>query len=190
MTDSYEFHEHKTPFAGPTVVELDIPSGKIIASDDLREPDHFDVEDENYIDGAFGWDLWAKDFATKANVGYSFVGNTSPVILVKPDGIFRVVKADYDDENVGRPPYEPDDTIIASICTDHWATMITDYQYWLDHGGKTVEELNEPYKFLVFTVFDVTPGKYRWTVYSHSDGFKNHADGRVVYAQLELIEAY
>jgi hypothetical protein len=188
MTD--EFREYKPAFAGPTVAELSIPSGKIIASDDLREPEHFDIEDESFIDGAFGWDLWAKDLAEKANVGYAFVGNTSPSITVKSDGVFRVVKGEYDEENPSKSPYEDDETVIAEICTDHWATMITDYQYWLDHGGKPVEKLNEPYKFLVFTVFDVTPGKYRWTVYSHSDSFRNHADGRLVYAQLELIEAY
>lgn len=190
MTDPYEFPQLKNPFAGPTVVELDIPSGKIIASDDLRGTKHFNVEDDYFIDGAFGCDLWAQDLAKKANVGYAFVGNTSPRITVKPDGIFRVVNGEYDEEDEEKNPFESNETVVAEICTDHWATMITDYQYWLDHGGKTVDDLNEPYKFLVFTVFDVTPGKYRWTVFSHSDGFANHSAERVVYAQLELIEAY
>lgn len=190
MTDPFYPPEYKPAFEGPTVVELSIPSGKIIASDDLREPKHFDVEDDLYIDGAFGCDAWAKKFAERANVGYAFVGNTSPSITVKPDGVFRVVNGEYDEEDEDENPFEPDETVVAEICTDHWATMITDYQYWLDHGGKSIEKANEGYSLQAFTVFDVTPGKYRWTVYSHSDGFKNHSDGRVVYAQLELIEAY
>lgn len=190
MTVPYYPREYKLPFAGPTIVELSIPSGKIIASDDLREPKHFDVEDDVCMDGAFGCDAWAKDFAKKANVGYAFVCNSSPRITIKSDGVFRVVNGVYDEEDEEKSPFESDETVVAEVCTDHWATMVTDYQNWLDHGGKPIEKVNEGYSFPVFTVFDVTPGKYRWTVYSHSDGFRNHSDDRVVYAELELIEAY
>jgi hypothetical protein len=190
MTDSYDYREYQPAFAGPTVVELSIPSGKVIASDDLREPKYFNLEDDSFFEGAFGCDVWARDFAEKVNVGYAFVGNTCPSVTLKNDGIFRVVSGEYDEDNYDKSPFEDDETILAPICTDHWATMITDYQNWLEHGGIPIEKANDGYSLQKFTVFDVKPGKYRWTVYSHSDGFRNHSAERIVYAQLELIEAY
>jgi hypothetical protein len=86
--------------------------------------------------------------------------------------------------------FKDGENMVAEICTDLWAAMLTDYQNWLDHGGPDISTANEHFAVEKFTVFDVTPGKYRWTVYSHADGFDIHAQGRVTYARLELIESY
>ena len=66
--------------------------------------------------------------------------------------------------------------------------MLTDYLNWLDNGGPSIETANEDYGVQKFTVFDVTPGKYRWTVLSHSDMFDT--DSALIFAHLDLIEAY
>lgn len=175
-------------FAGPTVVELSIPSGKVIISDDLRKPKHFDIESplDLYSDGL---DEWARMFAGQVNVGYAFVGNTCPTVTRLSDGGICVVSGEYD-EDTDVVALEDGETEIFTICTDHWAAMITDYQNWIDNGGPTIERANEGYGLQKFEILDVTPGRYRWTAFSHSDSFDTHAVERNVYAQLELIEAY
>ncbi|WP_422758927.1 hypothetical protein [Paenarthrobacter sp. C1] len=169
-----------------TVVEISVPSGRLIASDDLRSVKHFEIEPPMSINYGAGLDAWAKEYA-EINVAYAFVGNTCPSVTRRPDGLIQVVTPSWSE---GKTTLEDDETVVAEICTDLWATMLTDYQHWLDHGGPEVEAANEGYALTVFTVFDVTPGKYRWTVYSHSDRFDRDSPDRVTYAQLELIEAY
>jgi hypothetical protein len=187
MQRTKDYYAKPPVFEDFTVVELSVPSGRIIASDDLRGPDFFDVEQTQSINYGAGLDTWAKAWATEANVGYSFVGNTCPSIARNSDGLIQVVSPDHDEEG-DEEVFENGETVLAKISTAHWAVMITDHQNWLDNGGISIEQ--DPEQISEFTVFDVTPGKYRLTTFSHNDYFDIDRVGRVVYAKLEFIEAY
>lgn len=188
MTDPEEYYAKQPEFHGPTIVEIDVPSGRLIAADSLCDVDHFNIEPPLSIESGVGLDAWAKAFA-EAGVAYAFVGNTCPTVTRRTDGLIQVISPAWDaPTEVG--DVVGDETVEANICTDLWATMLTDYNHWLDHGGPDVETANAPYGLTKFTVIDVTPGKYRWTVHSHADWWDRDATGRINYAQLELVEAH
>lgn len=182
-----DFYAEQPELTGNTVTEISVPSGRLLASDDLREVDHFNIDPPMSVNSGFGLNAWAELLAEKANIAYAFVGNTCPTVIRTSDGALEVISPSLDEEtdepelNVGEIP-------VAEICTDLWGTMLTDYQNWLDHGGREIGDPSEEDA----TIFDVTPGKYRWTVYSHRLGFDTHgeSDDRVTYARLELIEAH
>lgn len=188
MTDPEEYYAKWPEFYGTTVVEIDVPSGRLIAADDLRSVKHFDIDPPLSINYGYGLDVWAKKLA-EVNVAYAFVGNTSPSVTRRSDGLIQVVTPDWDEET-DDARLNDDESVIAKICTDLWATMLTDYQGWLDHGGPEVAAANAGYSLDKHTVFEVAPGKYRWTVFSHSDRFDTDHLELVLYAQLELIEPY
>lgn len=177
MARGPNFYDKQPDFYENTVIEISVPSGKLIASDNLQGPSHFDIDPPMSINHGYGTDLYAKEFAEKANTAYASVGNTCPSIIRLDAGRFTVV----DRARAGQ-------TSVAWICTDLWAVMLTDYQNWLDNGGEEIDKANEGSALDGFTVFDVTPGKYRWTVLSHSDMFDT--DYAEIFAHLDLIEAY
>lgn len=188
MARGHSFYDKLPPFYENTVLEISVPSGKLIVSDDLREPENFRIEAKLNPNYGLGMNALAQEFAEKANMAYGFVGNSCPSVTRQSDGSLLVLQGAYDEEE-DESVFNDDETVVAKICTDHWAAMMTDYQNWLDNGGEEVaEEGFHPNSGT--TVIEVTPGKYRWTAYTHNDNFDLQAYGRVVYAQLELIEAF
>lgn len=176
MPRSRNFYDKQPHFLEHTIVEISVPSGKLIASDNLQGPAHFDIDPPMSINYGYGTDLYSKEFAEKANTAYASVGNTCPSIVRLDSDQFKVARA------------RGNENCVAKIVTDLWAVMLTDYQNWLDNGGPSIETANDGYSLQKFTVFDVTPGKYRWTVLSHSDNFDT--DSARTFAHLDLIEAY
>jgi hypothetical protein len=187
MTRGPNFYAKLPPFYENTVVEISVPSGKLIVSDELRGPERFRIEAKFNPNYGLGMNALAQEFAEKANMAYGFVGNSCPSVTRQADGTLLVVQGEYDEEE-DESVFNDDETVVAKICTDHWAAMMTDYQNWLDNGGNAVEKEGLHHDGGM-TVFDVTPGKYRWTAYTHNDHFDLQAYGRVVYAKLQLIEA-
>ncbi|MGY4541352.1 hypothetical protein ACVWY0_001261 [Arthrobacter sp. UYNi723] len=183
------FYAEQPEYTGTTITEITVPSGRLIAADDLRSVEHFNIEAPLSINSGVGLDVLAVLTAQQANTAYAFVGNTSPMVTRHADGSVEVVSPDWPDD-ADIPVFKDGENMVAEICTDLWATMLTDYQNWLDHGGPDISTANEDFAIEKFTVLDVTPGKYRWTVYSHADRFDIHARGRVTFARLELIESY
>ena len=183
-----DFYADQPEFTGNTVLEVTVPSGKLIVADSLCRLDYFNVEPPASISSGAGLDAWARLFASETNAAYAFVGNTCPRVVRQPDGALEVISTAWDEAE--EPMLNDGETSVAAICTDMWATMLTDYQHWLDHGGQDISTVNQRYSIEVYTLIDVAPGKYRWTVYSHADGFDVHAEGRVAFARLELIEPF
>jgi hypothetical protein len=186
MLDPENYYAKQPPFTGNTVVEIDVPSGKLIAADSLCSVPHFNVEPPLSINYGVGLDAYAVLLAKRANANYAFVGNSSPVIARQADGSLEVISPEWGDFD--EPVLNAGETIVARICTDLWATMLTDYQNWLDHGGPDIGTANDAYALEKYTVIEVPAGRHRWTVFSHADGFDMHAAGRVTYARLERIE--
>jgi hypothetical protein len=187
MITAQEYYAPQEPFTGTTVVEIAVPSGKLIASDDLRMGP-LDIEPQQSINYGVGADAYSRLFAETRNVAYASMGNTCPRITKNTDGLLQVVSPFWSEET--GVVLEKNEEVVARICTDHWATMLTDYDFWLACGGKTVAEANAEFNSETFFLIDVTPGKYRWTVYSHSESFDSDVTDRIVFAKLELIEAF
>lgn len=164
-------------------VEISVPSGRLIAADDLRSVQLFNIETPYDHRGSMDLDLLTESQARETNAVYAFVGNSCPSVLRKKDGSLEVVSPEYGDED--EPLLHEGEVPVADICTDLWATMMTDYQHWLDQGGSPVQPDGGK-----FTVIDVPAGRYRWTPFSHVPGFDIDATGRITYARFELIEAY
>lgn len=188
MSTYPSYYSQPDPFYGQTVVEITVPSGALIVSDDLRRTPTFDIDPQQSINYGAGCDAYSKLLAERANVAYASVGNTCPRVTVNSDGLIRVVSLDWTQET--GPIFEDSEVAVGTICTTVWAAMATDYQHWLDNGGQPIDEANAEFKFDTYFLVDVVPGKYRWTVFSHSDSFDSDEPGRIVYGQLELIEAY
>lgn len=188
-TLSSGYYAEQDEFTGTTVVEISVPSGKLIAADSLRRIEHFNIDAPLSMNSGAGLDAWAQVVAKQSNTAYAFVGNSCPTVTRQPDGSLEVISPAFNEET-DEPVFHKGESPVAEICTDLWATMLTDYQNWLDHNGPDISIANQPFGTDVYTVIDVAAGKYRWTVYSHSDDFDMHAEGRVTYARLECIEKY
>jgi hypothetical protein len=188
MLSPENYYAKQPPFTGNTVVEIDVPSGKLIANDSLCSVNHFNIEPPLSMNYGVGLDAWARLLAEQSNAAYAFVGNSSPSVARQTDGSLDVINPEWEDFD--EPVLNAGETIVARICTDLWATMLTDYQNWLDHGGPDISTANDRFAIQAFTVFEVPPGKYRWTVFSHAEGFDMHAAGRVTYARLECIQKH
>lgn len=188
MTLPRNFYSQPEPFHGTTVVEIPVPSGRLIATDDLRRAPYFAVEPRRSINYGAGLDLWTRDHAEQKQIAQVFVGNTCPSVTKRPDGTLVVVSPEWDEE-ADVPKREDGEIVVADICTDLWSTMMVDYDSWLAHGGADIATANDNFALQVFTVIDVEPGLYRWTTFSADDDFDCNSMGRVVYATLERIGA-
>lgn len=188
MTRTPNYYGRPDPFTGTTVIEIDVPSGQLIASDDLRSVPHFDIDTAQSINYGAGLDAWTRDFADRAQVAQAFVGNTCPRVTRRQDGTLVVVSPEYDEET-DQPRLLDGEVTVASICTDLWSTMLTDYEHWRAQGGPEVAVANAPYALDKFSLIDVEPGLYRWTVFSNDDSFDIDRAGRVEYARLERVDA-
>lgn len=171
------------PFNGETVLEIDVPTGKLVIADSL-EPVFIPaaVGNINYGRGQHETTLqYAKDY----KVASAFVGNSCPTVVQQANGDYLVVSVEFDEEK-NDVIFENGEQEVAHVVTDSWSVELTDYQNWLDQGG---EELNDGASHR-YTVLAVAPGKYRWTVKSHADGWDYYEFPRAEFATLELIEAY
>ena len=170
------------PFYGETVLEIDVPSGKLVIADSLGPV--FYPESVSSINYGRGQHEMALKYAEDYNVASACVGNSCPTITQQADGSYMVVSLDLDKDD--NPAFENGEKEVAYVITDSWSVELTDYQNWLDNGG---DELPEGASHR-YTLLSVTPGKYRWTVKSHADGWDYSDFHRAEFATLELVEAF
>ena len=187
LPSTSEIMRDQPKFYGETVIQINVPSGRIIAADNLGTTPYFDVDQRMSINHGFGMNDWTQQHAEQAQIALAFVGNSCPSITRQTNGSLVVVSLDFD-EDTDEEIVVANEAVVATICTDLWWTMLTDYDHWLSHGGPDVDEANAPYGVTKFTVIDVAPGLYQWTNYSNSDGFYRDESGRIEYARLDLIE--
>lgn len=174
------------PFYGETVIELDVPSGKLVIADSLY-PIFVPAAIGDYNYGRGQHDT-ALGYAEECKVASAAVGNSCPSLVQKEDGSYLLVSFNDDDEDEEneKSNYEDDEKCVATVITDSWSVELTDYQNWRDNGGEKIKVGSHHGN----TVIKVTKGKYRWTVKSHADGWSHYDFNRAEFATLELIEAY
>ena len=193
----------------PMVIEIAVPSGKIIVNDSLRQAFDFDLMNYNSKAGQ----AEAQQIMAAQGCAFGTVGNSSPS-LVRVGGAESnsYVISNFDEDlEPGDEGYVAGERL-AGICTDLWAYSIAD----LDHFVATVRakfeaadeaEREKLMKGELFAwavqpgdprdrvdqlnwsvnVVDVTPGTYRFTHHTGEASFDDDA-WPATYAHVELIE--
>ncbi|MCI4659719.1 hypothetical protein [Cryobacterium zhongshanensis] len=189
----------------PMVIELAVPSGKMIVHDSLARVFDFDLMNYNSKLGQ----AQAQQIMAAQGCAFGPVGNTSPSLVKTGEGAFIIANID-DELEPGEEGYVVGEKL-ASICTDLWAYSIAD----LDHFVATAraqlaaasdKERVELVKRELFrwavqpgdprdridqlgwtvTVVNVTPGTYRFTHHTGEVGFDSD-DWPATYAHVELV---
>lgn len=174
----------------PNVFELNVPSGKLVVDDDLRN--WFPLaEDGNYdINTAAGTRKCSQLYAD-VGLAHGFVGNTCPGIYKKKDGTYKIASQPYDEywdsktgemvPNTNLPEWDGES--VGTICTDLWWYSICDYEEFerriAKYGLNGYESIESS-----FTVIDVKPGVYR---FQHHDGWNDDTGKEVLYAEFEWV---
>lgn len=171
--------------------ELNVPSGKIVAANDLGEL--FSIEGDFNVNTDMGC---RQTTLAMAEIGcaYAFVGNSCPGIYrVKGRNKF-VVASGAPDLPDGEPIYYDGDRV-ASICTDLWWYSLADYDEFIRRGG----EIDDQHVGLGgHDVIDVKPGVYRFQHFFHKiksepakdDPYRNLREIRGVvtpYSEFEWV---
>lgn len=170
-----------------TIIELDIPSGKLIASDSLFEfVPNFDGHIS--INHGQGLDEYTRNINQKTGMAYIFSSNTSPSITRNQQGSLQVVSFEYN-EDKDEEILEQGEEVLANISTDLWAVSLIDLGKWIEYGGIETGS-PDPNSWRKYTVIDVTPGKYQVSIYTTKDQFDFDTNERSKFADIELIKAY
>jgi len=166
----------ESPRGITTSMLLPVPSGRIVYTDDLRQFYPIDSSGFANYNTRFGQAQWVTAMEA-AGCAYGWVGNTGP-------DLWRVGKDRY---LIGIPEYDDADVLltqgwerVAPGALGLWAYCVADADDWITRGGG-------PGKPDQATVVTVTPGTYRFTHHTGEAGFDEHAEGPVVYADIERI---
>lgn len=170
-----------------TVVTLPIPSGKMIITDDLRDVYHLSrgVEDSFFTYNSARGQAQVVEAMAKLGCAYGPVGNTCPGLYrvgEKNAGAYVITtfNHEYDDEgNVTNTPSLPESDRLAGIITDLWAYSAADYEDWQSKGG-TGSDYD-------YTVVNVEPGTYEFTLHTGEKSFNRDAPGTVVLADVRRV---
>lgn len=167
--------------------ELNVPSGKIVVANDLRE--WFQPESDGHdINKRIGTHLQTLEYA-KVGMSHGFVGNTCPGIY--RNGEDKFVIGNYQDEiwtgkdYVPNPEPAPWGEEVAGIITDLWWYSIVD----LDEMERRFAHYNPDADFQEFLsdsyvhVVDVKPGVYKFV---HPQGTNRDAQ-LVEFATFEWV---
>lgn len=166
-----------------SIATLNIPSGKVLADDDLRSLCPIAMERD--INRTWGQHEMFLDYARHGQA-HGQVGNTSPSIYLRNDktvfvlgrcekGVGRKDKnGDYDDYKDDPPKGFKK---VGRICTDLWAYSVMDYE----EAEKRAEALGVDFQALLSgvagytrTVFNVEPGLYEVKhYYPHREEIKH-----------------
>ncbi|MFJ6438829.1 hypothetical protein [Streptomyces sp. NPDC091416] len=166
------------PASGITsIVTLEVPSGKIIVTDDLRPiyaVARAELASYNSIVGQ------AQYIKAMAEIGcaYGPVGNTCPGLYRTGDDSYIIASPEYDYDDDEKPSL-PESDCIANICTDLWAYSIADYDDWKRRGG------NPATLGWSDNVVEVPAGTYQFTHHTGERDFDRDAPGTVIYAHIE-----
>lgn len=160
-----------------TEITIDVPSGRLLVSDDLRPVFTWDDTGSASYNSVLG-QAHAIEAMAAVGCAYGPVGNTSPGLYRTGPDSYIIASPGYDeDEN----PSLPEDTCLASVCTDLWAYSLSDFEHWKTRGG-------DPNSLgWSDTVVDVAPGRYRFTHHSGERGFDRDSVDTVTFAHVERI---
>lgn len=155
-------------------VELDVDCGELVFGNDFRRlfppVDHeisIFVTERAYV----------RDYADHG-MFHMFVGNSSPGIFQREDGIIIIASAFYEDEEELKEIEKKHGKRLGSVCTDLWWVSAMDAENFVKSRLASDGRISD-----IDVTVPVTPGRYKMTVYSDID----HDDEDIVYAKIEPI---
>lgn len=169
----------------PTEWELNVPSGKLVIANDLRQIFPLPEAEDFSIDTAYGCKQTALAYA-QHGMSHAFVGNTCPSVYQLGKGVYKISNAPSTEMWNGKkyvdidPPLPFDGKQVAGICTDLWWYSICDqaeFKRRCKRFGVKQAEFNAE-------VINVKPGVYR---FRHNDFVEQGGPGEVVYTQFEWV---
>lgn len=157
------------PPEGPIEFELNVPSGELVYTDDLRPL--FDIVGDYDINWRLGL---IKQSLAMAKIGcaHGFVGNSCPGVYRVNDTTLAVASVPIDDD--ADEPINPPGEQVGSICTDLWWYSFVDAEEYERRGGTKEDQVNR---------LKVHPGVYK---FSHKLR-RDDSDETFVYATLTWI---
>lgn len=150
-----------------TEFELNVPSGKIVVSDNLGM--WFHINEDPSLNRPIGCHKASMAYAD-VGLASGLVGNTCPTVFKNGD---KYVISSDSESRWGEA--------VAGICTDLWWYSICDYEELERRYAHYTPD--EDFGELPFEVVDVRPGVYRFT---QRQGIDRHEDG-VVLASFEWV---
>lgn len=179
--------ECKYPQGLTSIVELDVPSGKMLVANVLRPVFRVEEDFEIGLSSAYGRHKMTKAYEEQGMVNL-FVSNTSPEFYRTGADRFVVANVDNDyiyfsEEDAAKDIQEKISgwKEAGSIITDVWAYEVADYDVFVSRGGKP-EELSNSF------VVDVEPGTYRFVHHEGEAGFDWDSDEPVlVFTEIERV---
>jgi hypothetical protein len=165
-----------------TVIDLHVPSGKIIVTDDLRPIYNRDTDELGNYNTVLGQSRFIEAMA-EIGCAYGPVGNSCPSLYRTGEGKYVIASDGWTDEedNVVDLKLNEGYERLAQIITDLWAYSIADLDDYLAKGGEPVNHWGR-------TVVEVPPGTYRFTHHTGERDF-NRDDWTkpIIYAHIEKI---
>ncbi|WP_331733260.1 hypothetical protein OG948_60510 (plasmid) [Embleya sp. NBC_00888] len=160
-----------------TEITLEVRSGKIIVTDDLRPVYDWNGRTTADYDSVLGQAEAVRAMAAQG-CAYGPVGNSCPGFYRTGPGNYIIAAPWHDDEGI---PSLPEDTRLAGVCTDLWAYSIADFDDWIARGGDP-ETLDWTY-----TVLEIPPGTYRFVHHTGERDFNGYAAETAIFAHVERI---
>lgn len=161
-----------------TVIRLEVPSGKLVVTDDLRPA--YDWRDSDLTasyNSVLGQHQAVLAMAAQG-CAYGPVGNTCPGLYRTGEDTYVIAIPDYD-EKADAEILPESWTELAGIITDLWAYSIADYEDWQAKGGDNTGGW--------YRVVNVPPGTYEFTHHTGERGFDRDAPGTVVFADIRKV---
>lgn len=173
----------------PNEWELNVPSGKIVVSNDLRQwfPLPEGDGDIPSINTTRGCRAMAQAYAA-IGMSHGFVGNTCPGVYKLGGDSFKIASEPYEDYwDEEKKEYLPRKDLspfvgerVASVCTDLWWYSLCDNDEFERRRAKFGGKLDSNWD----SIIDVKPGVYR---FRHYDDVNRDGGNEVVYSTFEWV---
>lgn len=165
---------------GTTVTtRLNVPSGKLIVSTDLRPAyDGYNLGEFPAYDSTLGLAQTVERFAQQG-CAFGFVGDMWPDLWQTGPDTYVLANTGWDEE--ADDCATPDGwTKLADVSGAVWSYSIADYDDWKARGG-TDNDLEE------FTVVDIPAGVYEFVYHGAEQGFDRHSLGTVTFTHIRKV---
>lgn len=165
--------------------ELNVPSGKLVFANDLRE--WFPSDEEYSVNPMIGRHQTTLAYA-KVGMAHGFVSNTSPSVYRSGE---RFVVGGYQEElwddeehrSYANPDPCPWGDVVASISTELWWYSIVDFDEFARRVSHYTPKTKLKKLLRHVNVVDVKPGVYRF----RQDQGVDHEDSLVEHASFEWV---
>lgn len=169
----------------PYRVLVNVPSGKIVFANDLRDLIVCDDPEGASVNYQIGQKLVTEAYG-RTGLAHVFVGNSCPGVFRDGDALVVANRwideeSDIDEETYARLDAELDAKRLGSICTDLWWYSAMDHDHFLTRCA--IEEV-DPADVGSYFIVEVPPG-----VYAFTDELPKDRDGNdVLYSRIFKVD--